>query len=232
MGKVLWGITGAGHWIRESVELLKKVSEKHRVTVVMTRSGAAIAKLYGVWDIIKSVTGGYYRELEVDPNPLSHTYGRVMMKRYDVVVVAPATANTVAKVVNGIADNLVTSVIAMARKSGVKTLMMPTDAPWVKKTTLPCVIEGCEGCDICPPQEICPTNAIDGSRVKRILLSRCIGCELCVGACPFSAISCFKEVKIEPHWLDIKNTEKLSEIGIEIAKDPQDLKEKLEVMLG
>jgi len=231
MGKVLWGITGAGHWMRESARIAREVARRHEVTVIMTKNGASVAKLYGVFNIFKEITGGYYRELEIDPSPLSHVFGRIMNRKYDVLVVAPATANTVAKTVYGIADNLVTTAMAMARKSGVRTLVMPTDAPWVTRTTLPCVIEKCVACKKCPPQEACPENAIDGDKIRRILLNKCIGCEACVGACPYNAISCFKEVPITLHWLDMENAERLKKLGFEVVRNPEDLRKTLEVIL-
>ncbi|WP_238374125.1 flavoprotein [Ignicoccus hospitalis] len=219
---MLWAVTGAGHWMRESAEVFEKLAKRAQVTVIFSKAGYEVAKLYGVLKKFEVATGGYYRELEVDPKPLSHVYGRVMRRAYDAVVVAPMTANTAAKFVLGIADNLVTTALAMARKAGVEILALPTDAPWVKSTTLPCVINDCVGCEACPPQASCPTGAIVGDRVRRILLERCVGCEACVGKCPFGAISCFSEAPFEVHELELEILKKL-EKWARVLKSPREL---------
>ena len=214
--------------MRESAEVFEKLAKKAEVTVIFTRAGYEVARLYGVLKKFEAATGGYYRELEVDPKPLSHVYGRVMRKAYDVVVVAPMTANTMVKFALGLADNLVTTALAMARKSKVKIIALPTDAPWVKSTTLPCLIKDCVGCERCPPQEACPTGAIVGSGIRRILLEKCVGCEACVPKCPFSAVSCFARVPFEVHELEAEVLKKV-ERWAKVVKSPEELAEELGV---
>jgi flavoprotein len=48
--------------------------------------------------------------------------------RYDRLVIAPATANTVAKCALGIADTLPTNLFAQAGKAGVPSVILPTDS--------------------------------------------------------------------------------------------------------
>ena len=48
---------------------------------------------------------------EEDPEKINHIY---YAQEYDAIIVAPATANTVAKIAHGIADNVVTSTIIAA----------------------------------------------------------------------------------------------------------------------
>lgn len=212
--------------MRESASIFEKVASRTKVTVIMTRNGYEIAKLYGVLDVFKKYTGGYYSELEVDPNPLSHIYGRVLSKKYELFVLAPLSANTANKIADGIADNLVTTAAAMARKAGVTTILLPTDAPWVKETALPCTVhDNCVNCSVCPPQETCPTKAIvDGISKKRILLDRCIGCELCVTKCPYEAINCFEKVEINVHWLEVEKLKVLEKFeSFIIVRSPEEL---------
>ena len=221
--RLLWAVTGAGHMMRQSAEVFEELSKRHEITVIFTRPGYEIARLYGVLETFKKNTGGRYRELEVDPKPLSHVYGRVMRKVYKALIISPASANSVNKFALGIADNLVTTAYAMARKVGLKIYIVPSDAPWVKETELPCIIEGCVGCKECPPQNICPTKAIEGDRVRRIILESCIGCELCIKACPFSAISCFKRAPVSIHPLEVEYLRKVEEMGAVILKEPKEL---------
>ncbi len=209
--------------MRESAEVFEKLSKKHEITVIFTKPGYEIAKLYGVLKVFEENTGGRYRELEVDPKPLSHVYGRIMRGTYQALIVSPASANSVNKFALGIADNLVTTAFAMARKVGLKTYIVPSDAPWVEETELPCLVEGCVGCEECPPQRICPTGAIEGEKFRRILLEKCIGCQLCVKACPYSAISCFKRVPVSAHPLEIEYLRKVERMGAKILKEPREL---------
>jgi len=55
----------------------------------------------------------------------------------DVIVIAPATANTIAKIVNGIADNLLTSVV-LARPQSVPLVVAPAmnTNMWYSKPTM------------------------------------------------------------------------------------------------
>jgi flavoprotein len=46
---------------------------------------------------------------------------------YCVLVVAPATSNTIAKFVYGISDSLVTNLFAQAGKSHIPIIVLPTD---------------------------------------------------------------------------------------------------------
>ena len=53
---------------------------------------------------------------------------------YDYIVVSPVTGNTVAKLVNGIADSLVTNCVSQALKGGRTVYLYPTDQ-WREDTT-------------------------------------------------------------------------------------------------
>jgi flavoprotein len=48
--------------------------------------------------------------------------------RYDALVIAPATSNTVVKCALGIADSLASNYFAQAGKSGIPIFILPTDA--------------------------------------------------------------------------------------------------------
>jgi len=48
-------------------------------------------------------------------------------RRFDVCIVSPASANTVAKIVCGISDTLVTNIFAQSLKVGRRVIVFPTD---------------------------------------------------------------------------------------------------------
>ena len=61
--KIAWAFTGAGHLLLESVETLEKIAGEHQVTVLLSGAGEEVLKMYGLFDRVKNVTGGYYREV-------------------------------------------------------------------------------------------------------------------------------------------------------------------------
>jgi dihydromethanopterin reductase (acceptor) len=124
--KILWCITGAGEFLRESVEVMKGLDDK--ITVFLSKAGEEVAKQYGVLGYLEENC-----ETAVDSDDAAREAGKVVLGRYQAVVVSPATANTVAKIANGMADNLITTAVSLALKSGVPVYMVPTD--WVEGNT-------------------------------------------------------------------------------------------------
>ena len=120
--KILWCITGAGEFLKESIEMMMKLSEKNEITVFMSKSGEEVLRSYKLFREIKKNW-----PIERDNDESSMAAGKVSLGHYDALVVSPATANTVAKVANGIADTLVTTAVSLALKTDVKIYMLPTD---------------------------------------------------------------------------------------------------------
>ncbi|MDR3355030.1 MAG: flavoprotein [Synergistaceae bacterium] len=127
---VCWVVTGAGHFLRESVELMSRFDN---VDVFMTRAAAEVAARYGVTAAIRSAARIAAEENDYSAAPLI----RFSMGKYSVLVIAPATANTVAKCSLGIADSLASNFFAQAGKSGVPIAVLPTDAAEVASSLTP-----------------------------------------------------------------------------------------------
>ena len=130
--KIAWGVTGGGDLMKESAEVFKRVKDglDPKITTYLSRAGEEVAKAYGVWDELKEVSpGGYYEEIFTENNQGASSYkaGRLYIRKYNVLFVSPATTNTIAKVVNGISDTLVTNIVALATKARVPTYIVPTD---------------------------------------------------------------------------------------------------------
>lgn len=229
--KIAWGITGAGHLLLDSVQSLEKLSNEHEVTVLLSKAGEEVLKMYGLFDRVKKVTGGYYRELtkEKDQESSFPITGRFSLGRYDLLIISPTTSNTIAKIVNGIADTLITNAVAQAGKGRVKIYIVPVDLESGDiQTVLPSKLELelCQKCEICEAAATCPNDAITPG--VEIDLLKCEGCSACQLACPFDAVSGGRIISIHMREIDILNTKKLSQIdGIGVLSHPSELKKLL-----
>ncbi len=226
--KIAWGITGAGHLLQESVEILVLLSKKHEVTVLLSKAGEEVLKMYGLYDTVKSLSGGKYRELvlEDDQRASYPMTGRFSLGTYDRLIVSPTTSNTIGKIVNGIADTLITNAVAQSGKGRVETFIIPVDLKEGDlETILPSKLELdlCRNCELCAASDICPNDAITGG--LEINLLKCKGCGDCKKACPFGAVTGGKLITIHMRDIDIQNTQKLYDIeGITVLGHPSELK--------
>jgi dihydromethanopterin reductase (acceptor) len=223
---IAWGVTGAGHYLKESFAVMAELRKKgHDITTFVSRAGEEVSKMYGLFDDLKAVSdGSYLNEIFLDSAQGSSfpKIGRFNLKRYDLFILSPATSNTVAKVVYGIADTLVTNCAAQAMKSGVPCYMVPVDQEQDVVSEMPYTIDRakCANCESCPPQEACPNDAIAG----QIDLLKCQGCGTCVDLCPESAIAGGGPVPVAIRKVDAKNTRMLAEMeNAEVFDRPRSL---------
>jgi dihydromethanopterin reductase (acceptor) len=228
---IAWGIAGAGHLLKETFSVMEDVSKEHRVTAFLSRSGEEVVKAYGLWDELNAICPGDYLEEVITSKTegkSSPTTGRFFLKRYDALVVAPATTNTVAKIVHGISDTLVTNAVSHAMKSGTPVYIVPVDmAEEEKETVLPLYVDRdiCENCPKCPPQEICETGAFGD---RRIDLLKCTACGGCVFVCEHGAVIAGKKATFKVREIDAKNVELLEEMEfIEVLEKPDKIKGSL-----
>lgn len=219
---IAWCMTGGGADIRSITNLIKIIKDTYRinVTLFLTRWGYEVARIFGVLDILKSIArGGYYQEFLVEEQGMFYI-GRMNMRKYNFLVIAPATTNTIAKIVLGIADNIASALYSQATKSSIPTIIFPTDIPNREgfiEAESPCYIDktkcNISVCSKCFAQEICPVNAITFiDSFVRIDLSKCIGCERCIYSCPIGAVRCWEKIRLLPREMDIENIEKLKKL--------------------
>ncbi|AMD16629.1 hypothetical protein TL18_00390 [Methanobrevibacter sp. YE315] len=229
--RIGFAFTGAGHLLRESVIAAEKLAGEHEVTIFLSGAAEEVLKMYGLYDRVVALTGGKYRELATDSNqkfsyPIT---GRLSLGKYDLLIVSPATANTVSKIVYGIADTLVTNAVAQSGKGAVPVYMVPVDIhPGPIDTVLPSKMElsKCENCDECYAALACEQGAIIPH--EEIDLTKCIGCGLCRNTCPNDAISEGKIITIYMRDIDIENTRKLTSIdNIQIFETPDEILDKI-----
>jgi flavoprotein len=130
MFKLMWGITGTGYVLDECINLMKELQENYEVeiTVILSKEGTAVVKWYKKWlNLTEAV-----KKVKVEKTPNIPFYaGPLQLGKYDMFLVCPVSANSVAKIVTGIADTLITNCVAQAIEPIVKT--RPDGSPLVLK---------------------------------------------------------------------------------------------------
>jgi dihydromethanopterin reductase (acceptor) len=224
MLNIAWGITGAGHFLAESVAAAQELSRRNRICTLVSRAGEEVLRMYGLFGQLSEISGGGYLEeiiLEREEGYSSPRAGRLMTGKFDLLIIAPATANTVAKIAHGIADSLVTNAVALSNKAGVPIYILPTDVAEAAQTRTPLSIDRalCRRCDPCPPRDKCPRQAIG----EQIDLRICDGCGLCIDSCEFGAIRGWA-LPVQTRELDRDNIKRLRGIsGITVLMSPAEI---------
>ena len=118
--RIAWAITGAGHALEECTETLLKYEG---VDVFLSRAAEEVLRVYSLDMRLNTPRVRVYRETS-SSSPLA---GRFYGGAYRILVVAPATSNSVAKFVCGISDTLVTNLFAQAGKARIPIVVYPTD---------------------------------------------------------------------------------------------------------
>jgi|YelNatPaOPRAMG01_1025707.scaffolds.fasta_scaffold00284_28 dihydromethanopterin reductase (acceptor) len=240
--QIAWGITGAGHFLKETFDVMGKVAElkKVKVTAYVSSAGIDVVKMYGFWDKLRLISPGKYLQevfVEVEEGPSAPHAGRFNRKIYKALIVSPASGNTVAKVVHGIADTIVTNAVAQAQKGEVPVYIVPSDQhEGFAETALPYRVERSE-CKLCRPCLVvsaCPYSAveiIDGFPSIRSML--CQGCGLCIASCPYGAVKYGEKIRLRLRKVDVDNLEKLREMdGITVLDNPQQIEKIVEKVIG
>lgn len=234
-------MTGAGHHLFESIEVMEElVSKGFEITVFISQAGLEVVRIYGLEGKLRTIAdGNYYRELVTPSDGASCSKaGRLLMRTYSALIASPASANTVAKIVRGIADTPPTIAVAQALKGGVKVLIVPTDSEVEYETETPHIVNRliCElhKCKECKPLTSCPTKAfelVEGS--GHINLSKCIGCSNCLHSCPFGAVRFRAKIKAKSTPIDLGNVRKLLTIeGVVVLKRPREILREIEKIVG
>ena len=128
--RLAWAITGSGHYIEECLAFLLTLQD---VDVYISPAGEEVLKMYGICLDEVRAKHPVYRDKTASSPPVGLFYKGY----YHTFVMAPATSNTVAKCVLGIADNLVTNLYSQAGKCKVPCIVYPCDIAPEMETTAP-----------------------------------------------------------------------------------------------
>ena len=126
--KVAWGITGAGDKIAEILETMKDLKKQSEdvveIDVYVSKAADTVLKFYRLEEDLKA----NFAKVQFEVNSNSPFLAAWMqMRKYEFLLIAPATSNTVAKLANGIGDTLLTNAAIMSLKAFVPVYILPTD---------------------------------------------------------------------------------------------------------
>ena len=126
MAKIVWGITGAGDLISETFDVMSELAKMEgiEITALLSKAGVKVVKWYRLMDNLNNIAKKVL--IEEDANT-PFIAGPLQTGKFNCLLVAPASANTVAKIVNGIADTLITNAVSQANKANVDIYILPVD---------------------------------------------------------------------------------------------------------
>jgi archaeoflavoprotein AfpA len=126
--RVAWGITGSGDRIVETVEVMKEIQKMYDdvmdVRVFVSKAGDQVVKYYKLFNELEKSFDKIWVEINANSPFLA---GQLQVRRYEFLLIAPATSNTVAKIALGLADSLLSNAAIMSQKAFVPTYIMPCD---------------------------------------------------------------------------------------------------------
>ena len=114
--RLAWAITGSGHYLKECLDIIHTLDD---VDLFLSKAAAEVLQQYGY----RHNVGKVYQDKTASSVPVELFYEG----KYHTLVIAPATSNTIAKMVCGISDNLVTNLYAQAGKTRVSSIIFACD---------------------------------------------------------------------------------------------------------
>ncbi len=126
--RVAWGITGAGDKLGETLEIMEQVKKEFAdlvdIDVFVSKAGLLVLKSYRLDTSLQRVFGKML--IEVDANS-PFLAGWLQTGKYEFLLLAPASSNTVAKIALGIADSMLSNAAIMGLKAFTSVYVVPTD---------------------------------------------------------------------------------------------------------
>jgi archaeoflavoprotein AfpA len=125
---VAWGITGCGDRLNETIGVMKQIGrvydETVEIRVYLSKAGEQVLKHYRLSDDLKQ----HFGKVRVEQSSNSpFLAGALQLGRFEFLMIAPATSNTVAKIALGIGDSLLSNSAIMALKAFVPVYIVPSD---------------------------------------------------------------------------------------------------------
>lgn len=126
MARIIWGITGSGDRIEEILDHVIQLKEEKnlKVTVIVSKAGEQVLRWYKLWGKLRVSFEKVMTETNAN---VPFIAGPLQLGKYDLLLVAPLTANSTAKIAHGIADTLITNAVAQTLKGPTPVLLYPVD---------------------------------------------------------------------------------------------------------
>ncbi|QUH24223.1 archaeoflavoprotein AfpA [Methanobacterium alkalithermotolerans] len=126
--KVAWGIAGAGEKMVETLEMMKKIKKEYEdvvdIDVYISRSGDQVIKYYGISNEIETNFNNIWVEINANSPFLA---GQIQLGKYEFMLIAPCSANTVAKIALRMGDTLLANSAIMGQRADIPLYIMPSD---------------------------------------------------------------------------------------------------------
>ena len=126
--KVAWGITGSGDRLGETLNVMKELKEHYKnevdVRVYLSKAGEQVVRWYKLYDQLKQNFEKVWVEFNSNSPFLA---GDLELRKYEFLLIAPSTSNTVSKIAAGISDTMLCNSAIMALKASVPVYIMPSD---------------------------------------------------------------------------------------------------------
>jgi archaeoflavoprotein AfpA len=138
--RVAWGITGSGDLMPEIIRNMKEIineNKKTKIYIFLSKAAQQVIKWYNLRNELESISNKIFFEIDSNKTePFYYLPGALQIGKFKLFLVCPATANTVAKIVHGIADTLITNAAAQATKNNVPVYILPVDNKQGIQTTI------------------------------------------------------------------------------------------------
>ena len=119
--RIAWCITGSGHYLKESIEIIFTLKN---IDLFLSKAGEEVLKWYDYsLEDFKSKGIKIFKDITASSAPVSLLYENV----YKLIVVSPATSNTIAQMSYGLSDTLVTNMFAQAGKCKIHSIVFACD---------------------------------------------------------------------------------------------------------
>lgn len=128
--RLAWAVTGSGHYLEDCIDIVRELED---VDLFYSAAGEEVVRMYGHDPRELVPDGRIYRDRAASAPPVGLFY----RGDYHTLVVAPATSNTVAKMVLGLSDTLVSNVFAQAGKCRIPSIVLACDAETEVDTPAP-----------------------------------------------------------------------------------------------
>lgn len=118
--RLAWAVSGSGHYLEECLDIVRYLDD---VDLFYSRAGEEVIRMYGHDPMAINENSRVFRDRAASSPPVGLFY----RGDYHTLVIAPATSNTVAKMVLGLSDTLITNVYAQAGKCRIPSIVLACD---------------------------------------------------------------------------------------------------------